>query len=522
MVQQVQVPFIVSQSGGRTDADVSQITSPFEEVNRALAYSQHGSSLFARLSRASLESPTLTPTVHFDALSTINAEDSLCEKHESDRCNRQCGPTRYDHQSNNDSRESPIPILRRVQGIGADSFDNDINDTRDSSYKEQLHTESDLSKSSFNYTEKLSRQLEASMITASTKSSKDNEWREVQDPESGRTYYYNRVSRVSKWKLPEGGILVKKKKAVSSRPRSDHQRTEHTSMSDSQLNDSKCIYTSDSRDKDSQIKTPQTPSVVRQQQLSDTSSQDSYSVDTSYGSQSNDVVNGKLDLKESDAAAQARNDDIASAIHLKSPQDCDADAIFCLYCGLSTSVALLESHVPKCPAFIHMKMYQQSTQMELESILFKTWSLIGSSTETSTAIVHKHVPSSSAHHSFRHNNEQDGASSLSHGNEQIQTVGTSYETFSDDEPYEGNLKTPTQRKMRKEVNEHAFCVEKKKCPFCSNGFDKGNEFSSHLLRCRERKKARKHRRTKKKDNPLVYSDPRIRKPVTPGRQMPWE
>ena len=187
MVQQVQVPFIVSQSGGRTDAYVSQITSPFEEVNRALAYSQHGSSLFARLSRASLESPTLTPTVHFDALSTINAEDSLCEKHESDRCNRQCGPTRYDHQSNNDSRESPIPILRRVQGIGADSFDNDINDTRDNSHKEQLHTESDLSKSSFNYTEKLSRQLEASMITASTKSSKDNEWREVQDPESGRT-----------------------------------------------------------------------------------------------------------------------------------------------------------------------------------------------------------------------------------------------------------------------------------------------------------------------------------------------
>lgn len=498
------VPFsMVSQSGGLTDADVSQITSPFEEVNRALSYSQHGSSLFARLSRASLESPTLTPTVHFDALSTINAEDSLCEKHESDRCNRQCGPTRYPHQSNNDSRESPIPVLRRVQGIGADSFDND-NDTRDSSYKEQLHTESDLTKSS-NYTEKLSRQLEASMITASTKSSKDNEWREVQDPESRRTYYYNRVSRVSKWKLPEGAILVKKTTS-----RSDHQRTEHTSMSDSQLNDSKCIYTSHSRDEDTQMKTPQTPSV-RRQQLSDTSSQGSYSIDTSYGSQSN-VVNGKLDLTERNATArQARNDDVATAIHLKSPQDCAEDAIFCLYCGLSTSVALLESHVPKCPAFIHMKFYQQSTQMELESILFKTWALIGSSTETSTAIVHKHVPSSSAHHSFRHNNEQDGASSSSHGNEQIQTIGTSYGTFSDDEP-----------KMQKEVNENVFCVEKKKCPFCNNGFDKGNEFSSHLLRCRARKQARKHRRTKKKVNPLVYSDPRIRKPVTPGRQMPWE
>ena len=265
---------MVSQSGGLTDADVSQITSPFEEVNRALAYSHCHSSLFARLSRASLESPTLTPTVHFDALSTINAEDSLCEKHESDRCNRQCGPTRYPHQSNNDSRESPIPVLRRVQGIGADSFDND-NDTRESSYKEQLHTESDLTKSS-NYTEKLSRQLEASMITASTKSSKDNEWREVQDPKSRRTYYYNRVSRVSKWKLPEGAILVKKTTS-----RSDHQRTEHTSMSDSQLNDSKCIYTSHSRDEDTQMKTPQTPSV-RQQQLSDTISQDSYSVATSY------------------------------------------------------------------------------------------------------------------------------------------------------------------------------------------------------------------------------------------------
>ena len=37
-----------------------------------------------------------------------------------------------------------------------------------------------------------------------------DEWREVADPESGRVYYYNRRTRVSKWRLPKGAILVKK------------------------------------------------------------------------------------------------------------------------------------------------------------------------------------------------------------------------------------------------------------------------------------------------------------------------
>ena len=38
-----------------------------------------------------------------------------------------------------------------------------------------------------------------------------DEWREVVDPESGRSYFYNRRTRVSKWKLPKGAILRQKR-----------------------------------------------------------------------------------------------------------------------------------------------------------------------------------------------------------------------------------------------------------------------------------------------------------------------
>eukprot|EP00984_Skeletonema_dohrnii_P012071 scaffold4857_cov132-Skeletonema_dohrnii-CCMP3373.AAC.1 len=38
-----------------------------------------------------------------------------------------------------------------------------------------------------------------------------DEWREVTDPISGKTYYYNRLTRVSKWKLPKGAVLRQKR-----------------------------------------------------------------------------------------------------------------------------------------------------------------------------------------------------------------------------------------------------------------------------------------------------------------------
>ncbi|KAL9184283.1 hypothetical protein ACHAXT_002369 [Thalassiosira profunda] len=189
--------------------------------------------------------------------------------------------------------------------------------------------------------------------------------------------------------------------------------------------------------------------------------------------------------------------------HIKSPQDCTAACVFCPYCGLrNTSVAQLSSHLSTCPQFKEMQLHGLSTQIELESTLFKAWSTIGSSKEAPPTLANE-------------------PKNVSHSLDSLNTtsLATSYDAFSEDYQYHRKVMlTPTPRKVRREAHASASVVERKNCPFCEEAFVKGNEFSCHLLKCKERRRARKERRAKKD---TLATEPR-RKCSTPGRRMPWE
>jgi len=139
--------------------------------------------------------------------------------------------------------------------------------------------------------------------------------------------------------------------------------------------------------------------------------------------------------------------------------------------------------------------------MDLESILFRAWFRIGTG---SSGISNSFVPTVRP--------------------TTCPLLGQNDNDFASDdsaEQYEPNpfLTPVSTSKKPKELN--VYSIEKKKCPFCEDTFGKGNEFSSHLLKCTARRKARKQRRKKKKASPEA-SDVRNRKCVTPGRKMPWE
>jgi len=227
------------------------------------------------------------------------------------------------------------------------------------------------------------------------------------------------------------------------------------------------------------------------------------------------------------------------ALHLTPPQDCTTtDEVFCVYCGLKCeSVAILGSHLTQCPQFSHTS---HTTQIDLESMMFCVWSKIDrvenepvhSEDLMDTAVIHNYqtVWDNTSYNLATSHESGQKVGKLALMLRKIgfdeygpQTRTCHKESGEDNEKkLELTKKTPTRirTEAHTEVSTNLFCIERKKCPFCEEVFVKGNEFSSHLLKCTERKRARKQRRRKKKESPLM-ADPRM-KFVTPGRRMPWE
>ena len=61
-----------------------------------------------------------------------------------------------------------------------------------------------------------------------TFSKKKDQWREVHDDMTGKTYFYNRHTRESRWSLPKNAILIGKKRKINGRKHHDetHNRQE--------------------------------------------------------------------------------------------------------------------------------------------------------------------------------------------------------------------------------------------------------------------------------------------------------
>ena len=354
------LPFMLSQTNSRiTDGGdvVSEITSPFEEKRQS-----YGSSLFSRLNRGfspegRQSSPSPPEGRQFD-LSTINSADESIHREES---------------KSNSSVSGQHP--QRVQGTGADYSLSNSRANYDESYSMMFNNDDQNDKSSSMYT--CARpQLEATMITTSTDTSSrvanDNEWRQVDDTE-GRTYYYNRKTRVSKWHLPPGAVVVKKKvsnKSYDSQLLQTPKQPMSRQLNHSRQNNESAIANHSST-KVEISKAQQSVATYDDYNEHKEGDCDTYSSDGSYSS-----VAEEESLENRTNRLQIQD--------IKSPQD-PSPALYCVYCGVKCdTTTVLGHHLTSCKAFEHLQVHGQSTQMEIESLLFKAWSQIGNSTALSS------------------------------------------------------------------------------------------------------------------------------------------
>lgn len=295
-------------------------------------------------------------------------------------------------------------------------------------------------------------------------SSPREEWIEVIDPESGNTYYYNRRTRISKWRMPNGASLVKKESSQSVTTKQKTPLALHHRLNE--------INTAELKPSSAQQHRRRNVAHSLTQENSERSMT---SLMTSDFEQGNAVVEKK-----------------------PLPQDCTHFAVFCLYCGVQCkTIEILRLHLSACDKFSYLARHGLSTQIELESTLFHAWShylvsltKISSSDKPITAL------------------EEDS---------QIQGLNL-LQTVEEDDVEVAAVKA---YKLRKEVDVNA-CAEKKICPFCNEGFAYGNEFSSHLLRCSVRRRIRKQRRSMVSvERELSPTTPQKER-APPGRRMPWE
>lgn len=539
-----------------------------------------------RLTNSDILSPTST---NFDSISTIKADDFLFDKqedswklqyrNESPQEEKSSTPflafggqTSFSKSHNLQNIDVPSVCFRsatskyrekhtepdglandpssrhgqrmRVQGVGAAKVQRGISVSWEISPSKEAPDET-------SQTEQTNEPANSSshaplLLTRRPSSNKDgkDQWREAVDPESGRTYYYNRRTRVSKWRLPTGAVV--KKKDSSRGYRQGREQTDCTDNSQvlipimssiSQQNPrreesgKKIMHVSLTSDEDKlnisissshkehqasiescTVNLRSTPNKPSQTQTV----QETHSVENEVRLIDPTVIEKPSDIDDMECAGRAvpaHNDEInqlSTTNTLPSPRDDTSHSIFCVYCGCKCeSVAMLSSHLPQCTRFTHMQQHGRSTQIDLEIILFRAWSQISYSTDGSSRC---DVCS------------PDQKSSALLQEEKVARTSISQLCNYNGKSNPATLLTPTPR-INKDVasTKPYYGIERKKCPFCNDVFDTGNGFSSHLLVCPVRRRVRKQRRTQKYDSPTPpVFDPRSRKHVTPGRRMPWE
>lgn len=451
------VPYLL----GCHATEVSEITSPKFSTT---TIQQTSSTFFSRISKGIVDA--LSPPA-FDSPSTINAADYFFEECNLDDCN----DGKIDPKSKSVSWVIS-PSMQSAMTSKSSNFDmkaRKIELVEHPSIVPSCSPRSAVTSKSLHPKTAENAVLREQPSTV-TSSSPREEWREVVDPESGRTYYYNRRTRISKWRLPKGATLVNK---GSSR-----------------------IVTTEQ-------KTPLAPHLMLDE-INAAILQPPSNEDQRRSSQQHRRRNEAHSLMQESSERSmtsllTSNCEQGNAVEEKKPlpQDCTHFAVFCLYCGVQCkTIEILRLHLSVCDQLSYLARHGLSTQIELESTLFHAWSHLVSLTEISSS-----------------------DRLITALEEESQLRGLNLHTSEEDDVKVSKVAT---YKLRTEVDVNACIAEKKICPFCNEGFAYGNEFSSHLIRCSVRRRIRKQRRSlvsvERELSPTVPQKER----VTPGRRMPWE
>ena len=394
--------------------------------------------------------------------------------------------------------------------------------------KETLQDQSH-SKSRDIYEKKLEDKFDSS-TNSSTSEKKDlsRQWRKVEDDVTGKVYYYNRKTRKSQWNTPEDAIILPRKRR--------HFPTFTTSKSIIPGTCSSIISSIHTRvDFEDSIQSDSVYSVDNHMIKYDSSIEidEEAREDTSqHCSQPRDIV--ILSPKES-----SHNHSNVETIDLSVNEDsvqsqCTGDAypqntqentttekvailpiLYCLYCGEGFKPpAQLILHLNDC---VNYAMVQKSNPRIVEFIkkslvipLKKdSDSLKDCSLESSAIKKEKNdVLNSSSVTAFclgqKKKREIDcrkgpDDAELQHTAKKAWELELNHQDFLEKSHCNPQLHDESSpggySDSDRDDDEYKTSPICSKCPFCKRSFGKGNQLSSHLLKCQERKRAKKRRKS---------------------------
>ena len=384
-----------------------------------------------------------------------------------------------------------------------------------------------------------------------------DQWRQVQDRRTGKTYYYNRRTRESKWALPSNAILLRRKRQVGENLDNSHiSSTSLREVSMSEITDDSVVQhrlnkmgpfdqgAQNSLDIMQQDEEESQYILERCRRLRDsaaiTSKRRFFFPDDKNGTEDDDAMEG-----DELATSGQRTSWVESAN--EHPEEFDGDTsvqrnlfeeteatsakshcLFCMYCGvqvLTTNAMKQHLHLqcPRYDAFIHNDPLEHQ---QLQLVLGDVWSCRSKHSaeeeEAEEGDKENHRPPSSAEVKNHHTKAYDGQRKF--GNDiSIQKLAQEQEScivtdnsqisitnredifsFSDDEDtiLDNQLRQRYQSSLSDKSDEGHHMQSS--CAFCSRTFRSGNKLSKHLLHCKARQTSNK-KRTMHSDRSLVGS-----------------
>ena len=274
-----------------------------------------------------------------------------------------------------------------------------------------------------------------------------DQWREVHDDRTGKTYFYNRRTRESRWSLPSNAILLRRKRQYSER-----------------LDNSKVL------------------SSLREVSMSDITTESSFT-NNGDAEEPKYVLDRCRILRESVAKRQRFFPDSFLNESVSRPPK----SFFCMYCGISVQTPnALKQHLHfQCSAHDLLKEHNQIEHQQLQTILKEKWK------------------SPWEHDSEEGDKENKAPINETKGSEEnvpfhysvhCDRTEETYLSPSDDE--DTIIDDQLRRQCQMSLKENYFIDGgriQSSCAFCDKTFPSGTKLSQHLLHCKVRQKSSKKR-----------------------------
>ena len=205
-----------------------------------------------------------------------------------------------------------------------------------------------------------------------------DEWRNATDDKSGRTYYYNRRTRETRWKLPPNAIFV---------PRKEKTKTSSENASSSLLGPLESSSSAPvASGANAATKVEQDARKGTEERMENVCAQEppKHNILTPLPGAGRQEDLCSPPVVSTPAAgirsSQSRSDSRSHSRHLpctsNQRQNADDHPIFCLYCASSCdSIGGMADHLLECEAYMSMLAKHPRAQRRLEDTMLRTWGI---------------------------------------------------------------------------------------------------------------------------------------------------